>query len=332
METRSIFAPYKSIMENQPSNKKSKDAIYITIIVLLLCGTGFAYYSMSQYRSNYEVCSANTAKMEADIVALNDMLKNSGMSDIMGDDLNESLNNLLAEYKNIETNNVEMQDSIAKQIHAIDSLQQLAQRHKGDAYMIYKLKKESETLRAIMIGYVHTIDSLNTMNQELRTNLNVKEKELVEVKDERDNVKNKNKELETKVAKGSVLQVSGLSSGAIHIRSSGTQVETTRAGRADKVKACCTILENPIAKSGAKNIYMVVTMPNATVLTADPNATFKWDGGESQYSLMREIDYQNAQMDLCLYADAVVELPKGVYNVELFCEKAKIGKTSFTLK
>lgn len=319
-------------MENRTEEKKSKDAIYITIIVLLLGTAAFLFYSMNQFKNNYNVCAANTAKMEADIVALNDMLKNSGMSDIMGEDLNESLSNLLSEYKNIETNNKGMQDSIARQIHVIDSLQTLAKKHKGDAYMIYKLKKESETLRSIMIGYVHTIDSLNTLNKELRTNLNNKEKELVEVKDERDEVKNKNKELETKVAKGSVLQLSGLSSGAIHIRNSGSQVETSRAGRADKIKACCTILENPIAKAGTKNIYMVVTMPNATVLTSDPNATFKWEGGESQYSLMREIDYQNVQMDLCLYAEANVDLPKGVYNVELFCEKAKIGKTSFTLK
>jgi hypothetical protein len=98
------------------------------------------------------------------------------------------------------------------------------------------------------------------------------------------------------------------------------------------VKACCTIMENAIAKSGTKQIYMVVTMPDATVLTKDPNARFKWEGGESQYSLLREIDYQNASMDLCLYAEVNGDLPKGVYNVDLYCERAKIGHTTFTLK
>ncbi|MBK6522221.1 MAG: hypothetical protein IPG08_07755, partial [Sphingobacteriaceae bacterium] len=42
-----------------------------------------------------------------------------------------------------------------------------AKKHKGDAYFIAKLKKETETLRAIMQHYVVTIDSLNTLNQNL---------------------------------------------------------------------------------------------------------------------------------------------------------------------
>jgi hypothetical protein len=37
-------------------------------------------------------------------------------------------------------------------------------------------------------------------------------------------------------------------------------------------------------------------------------------------------------MDLCLYAEVNGDLPKGVYNVDLYCERAKIGHTTFTLK
>ncbi len=77
---------------------------------------------------------------------------------------------------------------------------------------------------------------------------------------------------------------------------------------------------------------MVVTQPDATILTQNPEQTFKWEGGESQYSLLREVDYQNQAIDICFYADVKTDLPKGVYIIELFCEKAKIGKTTFTLK
>lgn len=321
-----------STMENQPQQKKSKDAIYITIILLLLGGAGVLFVQLNQTKNNLKQCSENFDVLQKEKDEMAKMFSENGMADMMGADLKESLANLMDDYQNLETSNSGMKDSIAKQIHKIDSLQQLAEKNKGNAYMIYKLKKETETLRSIMKGYVHTIDSLNTLNIALRKDLSETKDNLSKVETERDNVKEKNKDLEGKVAKGSILQASNLSAGAIHLRSSGKQVETTRAGRADMVKACCTIMDNAIAKSGSKQIYMVVTMPDATILTQDPNATFKWEGGESQYSLVREIDYQNAAMDLCLYAEVKVDLPKGVYVVELFCEKAKIGKTTFTLK
>jgi hypothetical protein len=326
-----IFVPYTVPMEtNKP--KKSRDALYITIILLLLGGGGLLFVQMSQYKTNFEQYKANfdaCAKEKAD---MEKMFNENGMAEMLGSDLKEGLANLMEDYQSIETSNAGMRDSIQRQIRKIDSLQREAEKNKGNAYMIYKLKKETETLRSIMQGYVRTIDSLNTMNKELRADLSSTKQTLNTVEKERDEVKEKNKDLEVKVAKGSVLQTANFTAGAIHLRNSGKQVETTRAGRADMIKACCTILENTIAKPGTKNVYMVVTMPDASILTQHPEQTFKWEGGESQYSLLREVDYQNQSLDICFYADVKVDLPKGVYIVELFCEKAKIGKATFTLK
>ncbi len=312
--------------------KKSKDPLYITLIVLLLGAGSFLFYQMQQYRSGLETCVQNADVMQKEISDLNLMLKNNGMVDLLGDNLRDNLDQLLSEYQGIQTNNKSMRDSINKQIHAIDSLSRLAEQHKGDAYMIYKLNKETETLRKIMQGYVHTIDSLNTLNQELHATIQVKDRQISDVSQERDEIKDKNKQLEDKVARGSALQTSGLTAGAIHLRNSGRQVETSRSGRADMIKACFTIMENPIAKTGLRQIYMVVITPDATVLSTDPNAKFKWEGGESQYSLVREIDYQNELTELCMYADVKQDLVKGVYIVELYSDGSKIGKTSFTLK
>jgi myosin heavy subunit len=319
-------------MIEQKEKPKQRDALYITIIILLLAGAGFIYWQLRDVQKNLATCKENTDVMQKEIADLNNLLKNNPEVALMGENLRDNIQQMLDEYAGMKTNNKEMQEKIAVQIHQLDSLKQLAERHKYDAYTIMKLRKETETLRKIMQGYVHTIDSLNTLNVKLKTELKVKENELTEVKDERDKVKEKNKTLEETVAKGSALQTSSLTAGAIHLRNSGKQIETTRAGRADMIKACCTILENPIAKPGAKYIYMVVIKPDATILTQNPAETFKWQGGESQYSLQREIDYQNQSLELCLYADVKEELPKGTYTVQLFCEKAKIGQTTFVLK
>lgn len=318
-------------MENNKP-KKSRDAIYITLILLLLGGGGLLFVQMSQYKTNYEQYKQNFDACAQEKAEMEKLFNENGMADMLGSDLKEGLANLMEDYQSLETSNTGMRDSIQRQIRKIDSLQKEAEKAKGNAYAIYRLKKETETLRSIMQGYVRTIDSLNTINQELRADLSTTKKNLNNVEKERDDFKEKTKDLEGKVAKGSILQTANFTAGAIHLRNSGKQVETTRAGRADMVKACCTILENSIAKPGTKNVYMVVTQPDATILTQNPEQTFKWDGGESQYSLLREVDYQNQAIDICFYADVKTDLPKGVYMVELFCEKAKIGKTTFTLK
>ena len=60
-----------------------------------------------------------------------------------------------------------MQLDIDAKRERIEELIKEAAKHKGDATIISKLKKETQTLRSIMQSYVRTIDSLNTLNQTL---------------------------------------------------------------------------------------------------------------------------------------------------------------------
>ena len=59
-------------------------------------------------------------------------------------------------------------DSINQQREKINNLiskvEKLNGKSKRDWRKIFSLKKEAETLRGIMKGYIHTIDSLNTLN------------------------------------------------------------------------------------------------------------------------------------------------------------------------
>ncbi|HYG49932.1 MAG TPA: hypothetical protein VD905_03470, partial [Flavobacteriales bacterium] len=209
-----------------------------------------------------------------------------------------------------------------------------AELHKGDAYAILRLKKEGETLRRIMKSYIHTIDSLNTVNQGLVVDIKNKDKQITDVTAERNELDEKNKNLSEKVAKGSILQAGGITSSALRIRSGGKQVETTKAGRTDMIKSCMTIMENRIAKAGTKEIYMVVITPEGTILSDNPSATINTEEGSMPYSLKREIEYANANLDLCMYAQVKegIELSAGTYIVKIYSDRALIGKSTFTLR
>lgn len=315
-------------------SRKSRDPLYITIIILLLGAGGYFAYLWNDAKNINKQLTADNAKLEADRQYMKDLMEKNGMVDVMGEDLKDNLEFMLDSYSQLKTSNSALNDSISLQKEKITKLLDEAKRHKGDAYAILKLKKEAETLRNIMKSYIHTIDSLNTVNQGLVVDIKNKEKVIKDVSDERDQLSDKAKNLEDKVAKGSVLQTSGLTAIGLRIRNSGKQVETSKAGRVDMIKACMSIMENRIAKAGPREIYMVVITPGGTIITDNPSVSVNTDEGATPYSLKREIDYQNATLDLCMYAEIKegMDLQAGTYIVKIFCDKALIGKSTFTLR
>jgi hypothetical protein len=314
--------------------KKSRDPLYITIIILLLGATGFFAYSWNGQKSVIAGLQKDKSSMQADLDTLKNLLEKNGMVDIMGEDLKDNLEFMLESYAEIKTSNDTMNSRIQQQQEKIKALLEDAKRHSGDAYAILRLKKEGETLRKIMKSYIHTIDSLNTANQGLVADIKNKDKVITDVSAERDDLNEKNKNLNEKVAKGSLLQTSGLTSTALRLRNGGKQVETTKAGRTDMIKSCMTIMENRIAKAGTKEVYMVVITPGGSIISDNPSTTITTEDGSQPFSLKREIEYQNANLDLCMFAEIKegVELEAGTYIVKVYCDKAMIGKSTFTLK
>lgn len=317
----------------ETTQKKPKDALYITIIILLLLATGFFAWQMVSYmpyKEQLETCSNENGVLKKDIQEYTKMLADAGFGDAK--DLKEDLSVLLSDFKALETDNDTLNAKINAQKEKIAELMEQVDRAKGNRYEIIKLQKEAGTLRNIMQGYVRTIDSLNTLNTQLIGEIKVKDQTITNVTKEKEEITIEKEKLQDKVTKGGKLQTSSLYAKAIRVRDSGKQTDTERAGRADMVKACMTILENPMTKPGTKNVYMVVMKPDATILGGSAGSTFDAGGTNSQFSLMREIDYQNQTMDLCMYADVTDDLAKGTYIVQIYCEKMMIGKTTFTLK
>lgn len=317
----------------EAQEKKSKDALYITVIILLVLASAFFCWQMVSYmpyKEQLETCSNENGVLKKDIQEYTKMLADAGFGD--ANDLKEDLSVLLSDFKALETDNDTLNAKIAAQKEKIAELMDQVERAKGNRYEIIKLQKEAGTLRNIMQGYVRTIDSLNTLNTQLIGEIKEKDEKISTVIKEKDEISNEKDKLQDKVTKGAKLQTSGLYAKAIRVRDSGKQVDTDRAGRAEQIKACMSILENPMTKPGTKNVYMVVQKPDATILTQSPTSTFDAGGLSSQFSLVREIDYQNQTMDLCMYAEVKDDLAKGTYIVQIYCEKMLIGKTTFTLK
>jgi DNA repair ATPase RecN len=240
------------------------------------------------------------------------------------------LESMLAEYDTLRTENEQLTVEMEAQKAQIAQL--LDQVKRGN-YDLAKARKEAETLRKIMKGYVATIDSLNQANQALTAENRRVIQELGEVKGQKEALSAKTQDLEGQLAKGSVLHTTAIRATALFMRNNGKQVETDRAKKAEMVKCCFTLGENRVTRPGDKTVYMRIISPDGRVLPAgETNNRFRFEGVEGEFSARREINYQNQPVDACIFWNGGTELATGLYNVEIYEAGALVAKTTFNLK
>lgn len=309
---------------------KNKTPLLITALIIVGLIAVFLAWELS-------ASSKQNKNYAEEIAGLEAMMAGNGMNAMMEDDIAGSLKNLLNEYNSVNTENTELSDSIAIQKQkVIILLQELENSEKSKKYTareLYKMRKEAETLRKVMKNYVHKVDSLNTLNLELQATIKVKDQTISNVKGERDEFRERTENLSKTVEMGSKLQILGLTAEAIRVRTSGSFTETSRAKRADQVKACFTIVANSIAEKGSKLFYMRIISPEGTVLTNTKSTQIDSGGENIEVSVGRTLDYQGKAVDFCVfYEKSMDELPKGDYKVEIYSDGLKVGSTSFGLK
>ncbi len=246
------------------------------------------------------------------------------------DNVTELLENMLASYDTLKTENEQITTEMDAQKAQIEQL--LDQVKRGN-YDLSKAKKEAETLRRIMKGYVATIDSLNQANQLLTAENVTIRQELGEVKGQREALQTKATEMEGKLNRGSILHTTSISAGAAFMRNNGKQVDTDRAKRAEMIKCCFTLGENRVTNAGDKTLYMRVIAPDGKVLPAtEPDNRFTFNGIQGEYSARRDVNYQNQPVDVCIFWNGSQALPAGDYVVELYESGGQVAKTQFKLK
>lgn len=237
------------------------------------------------------------------------------------DGLQMELEQMQGTFSEMETDNKQLQDSIQWQT---DRIAKLIASSRNKDFDIKKLRDETATLRRIMKGYIHDIDSLQRMNDRL----------IVEKQNESDRAnraETQSKQLANEltttqevVTKGSVLAAAGFSNKGIKEKTRGGEKDVERASQASQIKSCFTIRQNNIVKSGTKKIYMRVESPSGQLIGNAGSANL--DGQNLPYSAMREIDYQNQDTDVCMYCMAS-GLTKGTYKISIYEGGKKIGQS-----
>jgi hypothetical protein len=241
---------------------------------------------------------------------------------------------LQKDYQNLQTNDAAMQLDIDAKRERIEELIKEAAKHKGDATIISKLKKETQTLRSIMQSYVRTIDSLNTLNQTLVAEKKTVLKQLGSEKEKQSVLIKEKDELKSTIAKGSILSCFNISAKAVLYKRGGKkESETNKARKTEKIKVSFSLGENKIAKAGEKTIYVRIMTPDGKELAKsyDDNCRFNFNQSSGYFAGKETLNYANAELIGVTYCEGQGEYVPGNYIIEITCDGVVIGNTSLKL-
>jgi hypothetical protein len=292
-------------MENQRNTSNLK-AIIVVLAILLVGSLGYMYKMSSDAKQTQTTLVDEKTKVMSELAALK-----------------ETYDKAIAE-------NTSMSDELIAEREKVVKLMADLEKSKGDAASMRKYKQRYFKLETDMKGLMAQVEDLKKQNTQLTTQRDSTIVVLDESKKYNQVLVGQNEELSKTVEKGSKLSVLNLKTAAFKQRSSGKQVATEKASRADVLKISFTIAENQIAKSGDRTYYVQVIDSKNNVLGDKKSETF----GEQtlSYSFPKVVNYENQSVQVSEDLPGK-DFAKGTYFVNIFDSNGEmVSKSSFVLK
>ncbi|MDD2562619.1 MAG: hypothetical protein PHU27_00180 [Salinivirgaceae bacterium] len=294
---------------NNPSKQALIQNILIGVLIILVGVMGILYFV--EKKKNIQQVEVNE-----DLNYAKDSIENR-------------LVDMISEYETLKTNNNEINEQLLGEKERVKELLQRIRNERNYSHSKFtEYEKELGTLRKIMRSYIVQIDSLNQSNIALRSENRTVKKQIQKVETEKEEITKRFDEAAEKVDIASSLRPINISLFGVN----RNDRDVSRSRNVMKFKTCFTIDANQIAKPGARYIYVRVRRPDKLTIENQQNDTIIIDEIPIIYSARREIDYQNQSMDVCVYVDAPENLPKGIYQVDIYADLRYIGTGSTTLK
>lgn len=244
-------------------------------------------------------------------------------------DLTQEMVQLQNDYASLssdyDTINAQL-DSSREQVSQL--IERLTKTEAINRSQIRKYEKELGTLRTIMRSYIVQIDSLNTLNKKLTADAEAARREAAESKRQSEQLSKQVEKLEGRVATGAVIKARGIRLVAYN----SSDKPTDRSSRVTYMMVNLSLVENALAAAGPVRVYVKLTAPDGTVLTAGSTTTITIGGETIPCVASREVDYQGAEVDMSIYINKIPEYVKGRYVVEVFTKQGRLGSADVVLR
>lgn len=294
-------------MENQKSSSSLKAVI--AVLAVLLVGSLIYIFKMTS---------------DADIVKTELKTTLTEKETVMKD-----LQELKSTYDAAISENTSMSDELIQERDKVVNLMADLSKSKGDVASLSKYRSQYNALQGNMKVLMAENEGLKKQNTTLTTQRDSTVVVLGETKKNVEALTGQNEELAKAVEIGSKLTVLNTRGSAFKMKSSGKQIETDKASRADVLRVSFTIPENPIAKSGEKMYYVQVIDSKNNVLGDKKTETF--GDNTLTYSFTTVVQYENKTVQVTQDLKGK-DFAKGTYYINIFDRDILVSKTSFVLR
>jgi regulator of replication initiation timing len=295
---------------NQSNSRNSGLKVVVLILVLLLMGSLAYVYKLQQDKDAVDSSLSKTLTEKEKFQA--------------------ELESKIAEYDIAIADNTALKGELEEEQAKIMELLEKIKKSDGSVAELSKYKTQYVKLKREMDNLIAENNVLKANNSKLTKNLDSTNVVLTNAKTANDTLAAKNENLSKTVEKAQRLSVLNLTTLAVKQKSSGKQINTDKASKADVLKIGFTIAENQVAKTGDRTYYVQVIDSKNNVLGEKKTETF----GTTYlpYSFQKTIKYENktvqVQEDL-----SVKNISSGTYFVNVFDKKGElVSKSSFQLK
>ena len=291
-------------MENQNNNSSLKMLI-IVLSVLFALSLVYIYKLTTDVNSTEQKLTTTLSEKEQ----------------VMKD-----LTDLKTTYDAAIAENTSMSDELIAERDKVVALMEKLKYSIGD---VAKYKKQYLGLESKMKSLIAENETLKKDNTVLKVQRDSTIVVLDESKKTNQVLTGQNEDLSKTVEKGSKLAIVNLKTAAYIVRSSGKEIPTDKASRADILKVSFTIAENAIAKSGERKYYVQLIDSKNNVM--GERQTERFSDKTLTYSYIANVKFDNKTIDLVQNVPAE-KLVKGTFYVNVFDNGQLVSTTTFTLK
>jgi hypothetical protein len=212
-----------------------------------------------------------------------------------------------------------------EQMRAQQLLEELKQTKADDAREIARLKKELNSVRAVLRSYIRQVDSLNQVNQSLRHANTQLTGQLEESARRNQTLQEERQQLTERVEIAAQLDATAISLTPLNKRGKAAK----KMKDAKQLMVSFTISRNVTASNGQRTIYIRLQTPNGEALTG---GTFPYENRQIEFSMKRVIEYSGEETPVTAYWTVDEFLEAGEYRVSIFADGKMIGSRAFNFE
>lgn len=256
-------------------------------------------------------------------------------------DLQLELTHIANDYKKLKVKNKKLSKRVIREINKIITLQKSVKELEVENFdLIRSYRKKTAVLLKENKLLIAKVDSLNTVNLQLKqentiVNETLNEKNILTTQLQKKNKKllTVNKKLETQVAPAKEIKTSAIKAIAMKEKNSGGLIKTIKHNKTDAFKISFSLLQNNLTNTGNKKIYIQIKDKNNKVIAAKEQLMTLKNNTKIKYSDVLITDYKNKKLDiLSLILVNRKNIESGDYTVNIYIDGNYTSGSVITLK